>query len=352
MVSYTQVKASNSSASSNLPAGLVAVFAGATAGIGEAALKAFAKHTVRPRIYFIGRSQDAGDRLQKELKDINPNGEYIFIKADMSLLKNADEVCKDIKMKEKFINVLFMSQGSLKLTGKSLHFAPPYSPIANIMPREDTEEGLPYITALSLYSRTRLITNLLPLLQNAPTLRRVITVLAATKEGPLHITDIAGRNIPFTAARGHLSTVVTLTLEHLARQAPTVSFVHNFPGSVDTNLIRREDGVLMLAMKYLFKASTAVRRGWVPLEECGERHAFLCLSGRYAPREKGEAGEEVAVGADGKVGSGFYSVDWDGESAGGKVVELLDRYRGEGAVEKVWGRVEGEFKRITGSLSI
>jgi NAD(P)-dependent dehydrogenase (short-subunit alcohol dehydrogenase family) len=115
MVSLSEVHQTNASAVSKLPAGLVAVFAGATAGIGETALKAFAKHTLRPKIYFIGRSQEAGDRLQIELKELNPEGSYIFIKKDMSLLKNVDEVCRDIKSKEPVLNVLFLSQGTLRI---------------------------------------------------------------------------------------------------------------------------------------------------------------------------------------------------------------------------------------------
>lgn len=63
-------------------------------------------------------------------------------------------------------------------------------------------------------------------------------------------------------------------------------------------------------------------------------------------------GEDVALGVDGKNGSGVYSVDWDGESASRQVVELLDRYRAEGAVDKVGEHIEGEFKRITGTASI
>lgn len=114
MVAISKVLESNLLARSTLPSGLVAVFAGATAGIGEMGLKAFAKHTLQPRIYFIGRSQEAGDRLQQELKTLNSEGTYNFIKTDLSLLKNVDDVCRDIKSKEKAINVLFMSQGTLK----------------------------------------------------------------------------------------------------------------------------------------------------------------------------------------------------------------------------------------------
>ncbi|KAI1041334.1 hypothetical protein LB505_002484 [Fusarium chuoi] len=326
MVSLSQVQQTNASAASKLPAGLVAVFAGATAGIGKTALKSFAKYTTQPKIYYIGRSQEAGDRLQLELKELNPEGEYVFIKKDMSLLKNVDEVCRDIKSKETSLNVLFLN----------------------------TEEGLPLVTGLTIYSRNRLGVNLLPLLKNATSLRRVISVMAGTHEGKLFSDDIAARNIPFTSihnSRGHMCSALTLSLEALARQAPEISFIHNFPGSVDTNLIRSGDGFMMQVMKYWFKVSMTVRRQWLPKEECGERHAWLCLTGRYPGKEGSENGikeGEAAVGTDGNKGSGVYSVDWDGESASGEVVKLLDGFKEEGLVEKVWKDQEKEFIRITG----
>ncbi|KAF4960884.1 hypothetical protein FSARC_10349 [Fusarium sarcochroum] len=340
MVTYSEIQQANASAASALPAGLVAVFAGATAGIGETALKAFAKHTTRPKIYFIGRSQEAGDRLQNELKELNAEGSYVFIKKDMSLLKNVDEVCRDMKSKETAVNVLLLSQGTLKYG-------------------VDTAEGLPLITGLTHYSRARLTLNLLPLLKNASSLRRVVTVMAGTKEGTLFSDDIACRNMPFTSirhSRGHMCSALTLSLEALARQAPEVSFIHNFPGSVDTDLIRSDDGIMMQVMKYWFRLSMTLGRKWLDKEECGERHAWLCLTGRF-PDQQGQSGNgvkgaEVGVGIDGSKGSGVYSVDWDGESASDEVVKLLDGYRQEGMVDKVWKDLEGEFVRITGETSI
>ncbi|KAJ4206757.1 hypothetical protein NW767_003045 [Fusarium falciforme] len=333
MVSLSEVEHSNSSAASTLPSGLVAVFAGATAGIGETALKAFAKHTVRPKIYFIGRSREAGDRLLKELNVINSEGVYEFVQADMSLLANVDKVCQDIKRKESVVNVLFMSQGTLKYG-------------------VDTADGFPLITGLTLYSRTRLTVNLLPLLKKATSLRRVVTVMAGTKEGKLFLDDIPGRNLPnkIRSARGHLCTALTLSLEALSRRAPEVSFIHNFPGSVDTDLIRRDDGLMMQFVKQFFRLGTTVMGKWVPKEECGERHAWLCLSSRFPA--KSEKGAEAAVGTDGTKGSGVYSVDWDGESASTEVVKLLGEYRDEGTVDKVWKHFEDEFVRVTGSVSI
>jgi short-subunit dehydrogenase len=114
MVSLSAVQASNSRISSTLP-NLVAVFVGATGGIGETSLKQFAKHARQPRVYFIGRSQEAGDRVAAECKALNSEGTYTFIKADTSLIQNVDDVCRDIKSKEKSINVLFLTTGTLNL---------------------------------------------------------------------------------------------------------------------------------------------------------------------------------------------------------------------------------------------
>lgn len=111
MVSLSAVQSSNSLISSALPPGLVAVFVGATSGIGETTLKHFARHTRKPCAYFIGRSQDAGNRIMAECKAINPDGRYIFIKADVSLIRAVDEVCEQIKAKEKTLNLLFLSAG-------------------------------------------------------------------------------------------------------------------------------------------------------------------------------------------------------------------------------------------------
>lgn len=112
MVSLSSVLSSNARvASSTSPFGLVAVFVGATSGIGEITLKKFAQHTVKPRVYFVGRSQEAADRIKKDLCSLNQGGEYNFIKADVSLIRVVDKVCQEIKAKEKTLNLLFLSAG-------------------------------------------------------------------------------------------------------------------------------------------------------------------------------------------------------------------------------------------------
>lgn len=118
MVAIQAITESNVRIASSLPAGLVAVFAGATSGIGESTLRQFTKRVQRPRIYFLGRRENEGQRIQAELKALNPGGEYHYVKNDSSLLENVDQACQYIREREPAINLLFLSCGTL-ITGKS-----------------------------------------------------------------------------------------------------------------------------------------------------------------------------------------------------------------------------------------
>lgn len=48
--------------------------------------------------------------------------EYIFVKVDGSLIRVVDEVCKDIKAKEKGINILLLSAGLPSMDRRGLRF--------------------------------------------------------------------------------------------------------------------------------------------------------------------------------------------------------------------------------------
>lgn len=217
----------------------------------------------------------------------------------------------------------------------------------------ETSEDLNYAAALAYYSRTRFIFNLLPLLQQATALRRVVTVLAGGKEGLLDTSDFQGSNVSILSQRGHVASLITLSLEALAKKAPEVTFIHNFPGAVKTDLAKDAKGVLMSVLKVAFMVIGPLI--YMPNQECGERHVFLATSAKY-PAGAGKdasgvplAGESaVARGTNGEIGTGVYAVGSDGESAGPKVVELLAKFRKEGVVEKIWKHTEDEFKRITG----
>lgn len=201
----------------------------------------------------------------------------------------------------------------------------------------------------------RFVVNLLPLLQNATSLRRVISVFTAGKEGPLDTSDIQGWNVPMRLLTSHASSLTTVAFEALGKKAPDVSFVHAFPGAVKTNYARKGQGAMAYTIRQLFRVMMMFM-SVVPIPECGERFTFIMTSAKYPARTPAEGtsglalmdGVEVATGTDGKAGSGVYSVDQNGESYGVKMEEVMAILRKEGALEKVWNDLEGEWKRITG----
>jgi short-subunit dehydrogenase len=135
MVSLTEVSIANAKIATLLPPGLVAVFVGGTSGIGEFTLKALAKRAVRPRIYIVGRSEEAAERIKKECAALNPRGEYIFIPKDVSLIGNVDELCREIASREKFINILVVSAGTLVMGVGKFVFClglNSYSPVSSL----------------------------------------------------------------------------------------------------------------------------------------------------------------------------------------------------------------------------
>jgi hypothetical protein len=191
----------------------------------------------------------------------------------------------------------------------------------------------------------------MPLIKHAPSLRRVVTVGGGTLEGPIDPTDFPALRVPLLQIRKHLTTLITLGLEAVARTAPEISFVHDYPGTVNTPLMNHATGVHGV----LVRAYIRLLGRWicVPIEESGERHLFLITSARFPPAIKEGAwvqlgdGVGVAVGTTGETGSGVYSVGWDCESASPAVIELLAVLREKGMMDEIWRHTEGEYKRIT-----
>ncbi|KAI1736490.1 NAD(P)-binding protein [Xylaria scruposa] len=322
MVSLSSIRSSNSLISTTLPAGLVGLFVGGTSGVGEAALKKFAQYAARPRAYFVGRSQEAADRILAECRALNPEGSYIFRKADVSLIRNVDEVCEEITTKEKVINILFLSCG------------------VPSMDRSKTTEDIHLLAALNYYSRIRFIDNLLSLIQRAPALRRVVTVGGGGYESELDTTDFPALRVPQDKLRGHLTALVTLGLEAVARRAPDVSFVHDYPGTVRTKLLDYLPEGVLRTLEFM------------PIDESGERQLYIATSARFPAADRVDAvgvslgeGIGVAIGTSGVVGSGMYSIGSDCEDVSPSVLELLGVMRRQGLVQEVRQHTEDEFRR-------
>ena len=211
-----------------------------------------------------------------------------------------------------------------------------------------------------MHSRIRFVLNLLPLLQKADSLRRVVSVLCATYEGAIDTNNILCKDFSLLKQRNQRASIQTLLLEEVARRAPNVSFVHAFPGLVKGGIQRENDmkglGITMvIALGRLLEPMIQTSPA-----ECGERHLFVATSAKYAPKQGGAAVSgvtldsqlAVARGSDGRTGSGMYSVDSKGESASSKVEELLATFRENGTAKKVWDYLATDFKEITGTEAV
>jgi hypothetical protein len=144
-------------------------------------------------------------------------------------------------------------------------------------------------------------------------------------------------------------------LEHIAQNAPEVSFVHDYPGPVKSGLGRETNSVLIRIAITILKIFGPLV--YIPTKESGERHLFLATSARYPPRGEAKgttgvpvpSGVSVAGGTNGQERSGVYAVNWDGESAGPKSLDILAKMRDEDMVKQVWEHTVAEFKQVTGS---
>ncbi|KAJ5586855.1 uncharacterized protein N7459_002620 [Penicillium hispanicum] len=339
MVPLSTVLASNKRIPEALPRGLVAIFVGATSGIGEYTLKCFASRAHSPRVYLIGRSQSASERIMAECKTLNPDGTFHFIQADVGLIHNVDHVCQQIQDQEATVNILFMTQGSLE---------------ANF----STSEDLQLATSLHYHSRMRFMANLLPLMEKAPALRRVVSVFAGGMEGEVFPENWQARGLTTTVRRNHVSAMVTLGLERMARQAPSVSFIHEFPGLVQTPAVDNWPGGLGVVVKLV--VFLAGRWLCVPREECAERHVFLATSALYPPASGSADISGVPVtdaaspmkGTTGAAGGGVYSLHYSGESGSPTSQQALADLRASGVDDQLAEHTAAGFRRITGKESM
>lgn len=137
--------------------------------------------------------------------------------------------------------------------------------------------------------------------------------------------------LPF---RPHATSMVNLTLLSIANQAPSVSFIHDYPGFVNTGMSRELSGIVPDITKVLFAPVMAMLK--IPIDETGEGQLYFATSARFLPRDhsKGTAesadmvalcqGVSIAVGADGTPGGGVYSIDYKAEGTSERVRGILE----------------------------
>jgi NAD(P)-dependent dehydrogenase (short-subunit alcohol dehydrogenase family) len=116
MVDLGTIRQSNAALKAR-PSGFIAIFVGATSGIGASTLRELVKDLSAPRFYVVGRSKTRFSNQLAELKALNSGAEVVFIQTEISLLKNVDAVCEQVASKEAKVDLLFMSAGLLAFAG-------------------------------------------------------------------------------------------------------------------------------------------------------------------------------------------------------------------------------------------
>lgn len=256
---------------------------------------------------------------------------------DISLLRNVDEICADLKRRESKIHCLFLTAGYMTLKG-----------------RTETEEGIDRKMCVNYYSRIRWTLNLMPLLEaasNANELSRVITVLGAGSEVEVRLDDLELKhNFTLHACLGHCVVMTDFAIEELSKRYPGTSFSHSYPGSVKTGIANELSGPVRLAVKIMY----AVMTPWIlNVQESGERHYFQMTSQVY-PSAKGSVGIPPPEGMtafksmDGTPGGGAYLLDWDGKTCGDESV--LRKYREIDMGPKVWDHTMKIFAQAERSM--
>ncbi|KAJ8064334.1 hypothetical protein OCU04_006678 [Sclerotinia nivalis] len=257
---------------------MVAVFAGATSGIGMGTLKAFVKYANAPKAYIIGRSKLAAGPLVNGLRLSNPSATLCFLEGEISLIREVDRLCDEVKRKEEKVDFALLSAGCLSFDGQI-----------------ESSEGIDIPHSLRYYSRLRFAYDLLPLLQAAPN-PRVISILAGGREKSIDLNDLeVKQNFSTIKAAGNGTTQTTLAFEELAKSNPRISFIHKYPGFVDTGAVGRlmssTTGIYAIPATFFRLMILPVLNLFaMSVEEASERGLFLATSARYLPAETREGG--------------------------------------------------------------
>ncbi|KAK4450504.1 putative short-chain type dehydrogenase/reductase VdlC [Podospora aff. communis PSN243] len=325
--------------------GFTAVIVGGTSGIGEAMVRALARHANAAVVYVVGRNAEAANRILNDCRDQCPSSRFEFLQQDIALLKGVDVVCAQIQAREpNKVDLLFMTPDYLSFGG-----------------REETPEGLDKVLSLRYYARIRFIHNLLPLLRNSP-YPRVISVFAPYYgEFNFYLDDLSLRkHYGLLLATSHASIMTTLAHEVLAARHPAISFGHVFPGAVWTPSVAvgRMSPLLRWFLTWVVRPLA-----WIFLqgyEECGDRMLFLSLTATLPPKNHSRVAaggwvgalgtsvgideSHVVVGSDGERGNGCYCV-----SSGAKRLasgKRLNDLRAKGAGDVVWQHTMDIFRAI------
>ncbi|GKT96353.1 short chain dehydrogenase reductase family protein [Colletotrichum tofieldiae] len=298
MVTIAQVRQSNAQLTEKTIPQTV-LFVGGTSGIGKLTLIELISLGLPVKAYIVGRkaTEAAMTPFLDDLRQKNPSAELIWVEGEVSLLSETKRICELIKAKESQLDFLCLTAGG----------------DAHACWNQDTTEELDVTHALEYYGRMLFTLHLLPLLR-ASAAPRVLTVLAGSmlsNKGFL-VDDLnldKPGNFGGMRTQTHMAVMNTLFLDRLAAEPGNdkITFVHNWPGAVNTgNMARYHSPTAWspVPLTTLLKPLFLVMGFDGP--EAGQRHVYLATSGELGgdgPRAgDGIQGGEIRGGKRGGEG--------------------------------------------------
>lgn len=205
--------------------------------------------------------------------------------------------------------------------------------------------------ALMYYSRMRAMVQLLPLLLKSTLPARIVSVYAAGFEAKFYPDDLSLRDLKlysYTQARSHMIYMHTLFMETLAEKYPDrLALTHIFPGLVIGPTFYSSEHPLWFRILFRVLHPILGRFIAVPRQESGARMMSLASS-RYPARasdaSKTYQQDSVAIGTDGKPGSGVYSLGWKGEN--NLKLSVYEKFDKNEMRKKVWDHTVKAFEVI------
>jgi len=150
-----------------------ALVTGGTDGIGKEVARALAHDGVKTII--VGRDRRKGQVAEKELRSYSPTGEVYFVRADLSLMKEAHRLADDVTAELDSLDYLVHGAGIV--LGRRIL----------------TAEGVESNFAVNYLSRFVLTQRLLPLLQStraAHFASRIVILGGAARSGTIYFRDV------------------------------------------------------------------------------------------------------------------------------------------------------------------
>ncbi|KAE8383453.1 hypothetical protein BDV26DRAFT_302971 [Aspergillus bertholletiae] len=333
MVPMSEVRASNKQlTAATVPQ--VAIFVGATAGIGKAALTELVSAGFPLKAYIIGRDEAAFQPTITELHALNPSANFTFLQGKVSLMAETTHLIDIILRREEHIDLLFLSAGFLPFLG-----------------RQETSEGIELSTAVAYYSRLVFIRRLLPLLQaaakpgNGHFPPRIISVLGTGVETTnLFLDDLTLKqpgHFSVPSYTGHVATMTSASLKRLAEQPENKNIVimHHHPGLVSTDIFKKSWGARWNESKENKGPAAPANIARSTPEEAGERSLFLMTSAKYGgngvPVSEGQKGGWTVQGTSSGsllcVGDQLETLN---------LGDLLNSLEQSGAADTIWNHTE------------